>query len=182
MNRLQRAAVLLTLLDALKERGSWCGETHLQKSVYFLQELLGVDLGFPFVLYRHGPYSFELSDEITALRADSLLNVQLRLPYGPSLEPSERAESLLANFERTRRLHQPAIDFVADRLAQHKVIDLERLATALYVTREPGRTRNVEARAARLNELKSHIALDEARRAIEDIDAICSDAEALSRQ
>ena len=38
MNRLQlAAAVLLTLLDALKQRGSWCGETHLQKSVYVLQ-------------------------------------------------------------------------------------------------------------------------------------------------
>src|ERR1700679_4231265 len=89
MNRLQRAAVLLTLLAALKQRGSWCGETHLQKSVYFLQELLGVDLGFPFVLYRHGPYSFEISDDLTALRADLLLNLKLRLPYGPSLEPSE---------------------------------------------------------------------------------------------
>jgi uncharacterized protein YwgA len=180
MNRLQRAAVLLTLLAALKQRGSWCGETHLQKSVYFLQELLGVDLGFPFVLYRHGPYSFELGDEITALRADSLLNVKLGLPYGPSLEPSESAEGLLGNFERTRRLHQPAIDFVADPLAQHKVIDLERLATALYVTLELARTRSVEARAARLNELKPHIALDNARRAIEDIDAICSEAKALS--
>jgi hypothetical protein len=141
---------------------------------------LGVDLGFPFVLYRHGPYSFELSDEITALRADSLLNVQLRLPYGPSLEPSESAAGLLANFERTRLLHQPAIDFVADRLAQHKVIDLERLATALYVTREHDCTRNVDARAARLNELKPHIAVDDATRAIEDVDVIWAEAEALS--
>jgi hypothetical protein len=179
MNRLQRAAVLLTLLAALKQRGSWCGETHLQKSVYFLQELLGVDLGFPFVLYRHGPYSFDLSDEITALRADLLLNVKLRLPYGPSLEPSESAGGLLANFEQTRRLHQPAIDFVADRLAQHKVIDLERLATALYVTREPGRNRDSSARAARLNELKPHIDLGNATHAIEDVDAICSAAKAL---
>ncbi len=75
MNRLQRAVVLLTMLDALKRRGSWCGETHLQKSVYFLVELCAVPLGYSFVLYRHGPYSFELSDEITALRADMLLDL-----------------------------------------------------------------------------------------------------------
>jgi uncharacterized protein YwgA len=180
MKRLQRAAVLLTLLDALKQRGSWCGETHLQKSVYFLQELLRVDLGFPFVLYRHGPYSFELSDEITALRADMLLNVQLRLPYGPSLEPSDTAAALLANFERTRQANQPAIDFVADQLAQYKVVDLERLATALYVTREAGCNGSVQTRAARLNKLKPHIGLDAAARAIEDVKAICSQAEALS--
>ena len=136
MDRLQRAAVLLTLLDALKQRGSWCGETHLQKSVYILQELFGVQLGFTFVLYRHGPYSFDLSDEITALQADMLLTVQPRLPYGPSLAPSESAERLFSNFERTRRLYRPAVEFVADRLAGCKVVDLERLATALYVTRE----------------------------------------------
>ncbi len=69
MNRLQRAAVLLTLLDALKQRGSWCGETHLQKSVYILQELFGVQLGFTFVLYRHGPYSFDLSQAVDRSRS-----------------------------------------------------------------------------------------------------------------
>ena len=68
MNRLQRAAVLLTLLEQLQARGSWCGETHVQKSVYFLQDLLQVPLGFEFVLYKHGPYSFDLNDEITAVQ------------------------------------------------------------------------------------------------------------------
>ena len=69
MERLQRAAVLLSLIEQLKDRGSWCGDTHIQKTTYFLQELLKVPLGFEFILYKHGPYSFDLEDEITALRA-----------------------------------------------------------------------------------------------------------------
>jgi uncharacterized protein YwgA len=181
MNRLQRAAILLTLLDALKQRGSWCGETHLQKSVYFLEELCGVPLGFPFVLYRHGPYSFEFSDEITALLADLLLTLQPRPPYGPTLVLGENAGRLLANFATTRQRYEPHIAFVADHLGSSKVVDLERLATALYVTRESLGDKGIEARAARLHEIKPHIPIEFARRAVDDVDAMIREVAALPR-
>ena len=42
MKRLQKIAILLDLGDAMKYQGSWCGETHYQKTAYFLQELLKV--------------------------------------------------------------------------------------------------------------------------------------------
>jgi uncharacterized protein YwgA len=181
MNRLQRAALLLNLLKALKQRGSWCGETHLQKSVFFLEEMCGVPLGFSFVLYRHGPYSFDLSDEITALLADRLLDLQSKPPYGPTLLAGENAERLLANFATTGRRHEPQITFVADHLGSSKVVELERLATALYVTRQsPGET-SIDARAARLHELKPHIPIEIAERAVSEIDAMFREAEALPR-
>ena len=60
MERLQRAAILTELMDRLRADGSWCGETHVQKATYFLQEVLGVQTGFEYILYKHGPYSFDL--------------------------------------------------------------------------------------------------------------------------
>ena len=42
MNEDQRTAVTLSLMDALHQQGSWCGETHIQKALYFLQELAHV--------------------------------------------------------------------------------------------------------------------------------------------
>ena len=42
MKRLQSNAVLLSLIDNLQAKGSWCGETHVQKATYFIQELFGV--------------------------------------------------------------------------------------------------------------------------------------------
>jgi len=47
MNRMQCDVVILTLLKELKARESWCSETHIQKSFYFLQDLLQVPLGGP---------------------------------------------------------------------------------------------------------------------------------------
>jgi hypothetical protein len=52
-----RQVVLLSLLETMGARGSWCGETHVQKCTYFLQEALDVPLGLSFVLYKHGPFS-----------------------------------------------------------------------------------------------------------------------------
>jgi uncharacterized protein YwgA len=78
----------------LKERDSWCGETHIQKAVYFLQELLQVRLGFEFIMYKHGPYSFELTDELTTLRANRLLRLIPREGYGPSIVVNEESHYL----------------------------------------------------------------------------------------
>lgn len=88
MNRLKKDALLCELADQLRHSGSWCGETHVQKATYFLQELRRVPLEFEFVLYRHGPFSFDLRDELTAMRADGFLDLSERGPYGPSLVPT----------------------------------------------------------------------------------------------
>ena len=74
--------VLLThLIEGLCERGNWCGETHVQKTAFFVQELMGVPMEFRFILYKHGPFSFDLRDELTALRANGLLGLEPR-SYG----------------------------------------------------------------------------------------------------
>ena len=66
MQLLERYAALLKLVRATNEAGSWSGETHIQKSVFFLQEALATELGYGFILYKlykHGPFSFELRDD-----------------------------------------------------------------------------------------------------------------------
>src|ERR1044072_9312259 len=73
MRRREREAVVAALDDKLFECGSWCGETHLQKSLYFLQELLDVPTGFEYTLYKYGPFSSPLRGELGAMRSDGLL-------------------------------------------------------------------------------------------------------------
>ena len=75
MKRSQRAALLTLLNREMLRRGSWCGETHLQKATLFLQDLMGVDSGFEFILYRHGPFSFDLRYELSSMQADNLLEL-----------------------------------------------------------------------------------------------------------
>lgn len=178
MEDARRQAVVLSLIEKLDLYGSWCGETHIQKSLYFLQEMLGVPTGFDFILYKHGPFSFDLRDELNVMRANMIIELHSKpYPYGPSLLPGDAAERLKELYPKTAKVYELQIDYIAMKLADLRVAELERLATALYVTLEEGREKTVQARARRINELKPHVKIDEAKRAVEEVDFLMIEAE-----
>jgi uncharacterized protein YwgA len=180
MDRLQRAAILTELMDQLRANGSWCGETHVQKAVYFLQEVLGVPTGFQYILYMYGPYSFDLTADLTALRADFLMEFNHRSPgYGPGLVPTQTSAELRSRYPKTLAKHAREINFLARVFGTKGVAELEKLATALYVTRENGSSRSLEGRARRLVELKPHVSFEQALDAVRELDRIVGEAEAL---
>lgn len=181
MKPFEQAVVVLRLAEALKARGSWGGETHVQKSVYFLQELLGVPTDFEFILFKHGPFSFDLRSALTMMEAEELIAWEPRRPYGPTLVRGRDADYLDRHFGLVGERHSREIDFVADTLGGKGVRELERLATALFVAREVG---EVSKRAARIVELKPHISLTEALDAVHtvsDLTAIVGARAASSR-
>lgn len=171
MRSLKRSAILLSLARQLIEKGNWCGETHLQKATYILQDLAGVDTGYDFVLYKHGPFSFDLRDEITSFRADSLLELQVQpQPYGPKLIPTQQAKKIEAEFPNTLAKKADRIKFIVEVVGDKGVSELERLATALFITRREMAAMSKEERAARLHEVKPHISKASALEAMEQID------------
>jgi len=173
---LKRRAVVLEMMERMNGYGSWSGETHVQKCLYFLQELVGVPTGFRYILYKHGPFSFDLRDELTAMRADGLVEVYLKSPnYGPSLRPGPRAKDVMDLFPKTVKKYREQTDFVARWLSPKNVSELERLATALYVTREQPSGSSPEKRAKLLNQLKPHVSVEDALSAVRDVDQICEE-------
>ena len=58
----------------------WSGETHLQKATYLACWLVDIPFDFDFILYKHGPFSFELRDELGSMRADRLLDREPQPP------------------------------------------------------------------------------------------------------
>ena len=175
MVRLEQSALIYAVADALRQRGGWAGETHIQKATYVLQHLLKVPVGVKYILYKHGPFSFDLRSIIAEMEAEQFILWEPKpLPYGPSLTPGPESTSLIAvggqigNFARQ-------IEFVADRLARKRVAQVERLATALYVSID--RSVALNDRANRIRELKPHISLQEATESVSEIDDLQSDAE-----
>lgn len=183
MKRLQRAIILVELAERLSASGSWCGETHMQKAVFFLQQLLDVPLGYSFILYKHGPFSFDLRDELTGLRADDVFTLQARpAPYGPRLLPTQLAVDLKSKFKRTRKQYAQQVEFVAHKFGNKRVTELERLGTALFVTAECSQDTSVADRAEMISKLKPHINLDSARQAVGVIDEYSEAAASLLRK
>lgn len=172
----QKKAVISKLVESLQEQGSWCGETHIQKAIYCLQEVTSVPLEFNFILYKHGPFSFDLRDELTAMRAYGFLDIRLNpYPYGPSLCITEMAKALIQDLPKTLQKFNKKINFIAETLAGKGVAELERLATALYVAREEG-LKDIDERASIIHKLKPHVSIAEANAASRDIDMILSHA------
>ncbi len=168
MKPLQRCAIVLSLIEKLLEQGSWCGQTHVQKSTYFLQHLLGVPLEFGFILYKYGPFSFDLSDELTGMVADNMLELKLRPPYGPSFVPGPMSERLKDLFPKTLKKYRERVNFVSAELGRCTATELERLGTALYVVKKHGLSDQdqPERGADSIHRLKPHISMEEARIAV----------------
>lgn len=171
MERLHREAVLLRFIEELDNHGSWCGETHIQKATYFLEELLGVPLGYDFILYKHGPYSFDLSDDLSDMRGKLFLKVLPQPPYGPKLLPGENGHSLSSQFPEISKRYATQLRFIASHLGKKKVVELEQLGTTLYVTTESPKLSS-EKRAEKVVNLKPHIRIKEALRAMQEVDSL----------
>jgi uncharacterized protein YwgA len=173
---LLQQAVLMRLIERMKEAGSWCGETHIQKSMYFLKTLLNVPVEYQFVLYKHGPYSFDLHDELVGMNAYGFIKIESQDPYGPSINITERAQDVIRRFPKTLDELSKPIDFVAKTLGGERVTALERIATALYVTYETDASSSVSERAHKLNELKPHITIEEAKDAVQSVNELIKEA------
>ena len=175
MKQLNRISVVLSLVDSLKNQGSWCGETHIQKSLYFLQELTDVPLGFEFILYKHGPFSFDLRDELSSMQADRMLKLQLQpYPYGPSLATTKASETLRTRFPITLKKYEHQVEFISQQLGGLGVAELERIATALYVTKEKMDV-DPQKRAEKICKLKPHVDIEKAKEAVDRLDKMTDD-------
>jgi len=174
MTAKDKFAVLLDLAAGLRNYGSWAGETHVQKATYILQTLLGVPTGFQFVLYKHGPFSFDLRESLSQMEADRLIELEEQpYPYGPKLAEGKAAPHLRASTQSAQDFRKQ-IAFVSQMLGNAGVADLERIATALFVTLDSAVA--PEDRIQELVELKPHVQPAEAKVAFARLEEIRTSA------
>lgn len=177
MNEHAQRTILVGLVKRLDAKGSWGGETHVQKASYLLSELRNVDFNFDFILYKHGPFSFELHDELSSMCADDLIDrFSVSPQYGPQLLVTPHGAQLEERFEKTMQRYGESLDWITDILGDRGVADLERLATAMWMTRQDPEG-FVRARAEAVINVKPHISLDAATEAVEEIDRLLAQQE-----
>lgn len=165
-------AVVASLVEKMQDRDGWCGETHIQKTAYFLQALVGVPLNYEFIIYKHGPYSFDLHDDLMAMKANRFLKTEARRPYGPSFRVGDLSEVITDRYPKTLGKFDKHIEFVASELGSKGVKELERLGTALFVTNENPSGLGVNERARLVNSRKPHISLNQARIAVNMVEEL----------
>ena len=181
MDSMKKAAVLTRFIEELRKHDSRCGETHIQKASFFLQELMDIPTGFEYILYKHGPFSFDLREELTALRADGFVELEVK-PHGPGIAPvAGQCEYVQDLYPITLGRYEKKIEFVASKLGNKGVVDLEKWGTAYYVYHHHRdmKTASVDERAWKMTELKPHISQEDAYAAVEEVDQVIKEAQSL---
>ena len=136
MDRLWQARLVSDVVEALRENGSWTAESHVQKCIYMVKELFDKEVSFRFVPYKHGPYSFELRDEIGRLLSTRVLVSEPARPYGPRIRTRSDSAHLRRQLERVDHGLSDQIAFVAGKIGAMPASDVGLLATGILVLKE----------------------------------------------
>jgi uncharacterized protein YwgA len=153
-------ALILEVIQELKNHGSWTGKTHIQKAMFLLQEATSTTLPFDFVLYKHGPYSFDVETGIEEMRSYSAIEVRPIAGFGVEVAPGSNVNKLNKMAPLSPEEKRDVL-FVAEFVGNKKVTDLERIATAVWIRRRMHISDTTEV-ADCLHKLKPHVTVLEA--------------------
>jgi len=166
---LDRAGVVLDTLHVMHDAQLVANERSLSRVLLFVQEIGRVPLGYRFVSYKGSAFSFDLSEDLVAMRASGYISLEPRpYPDGPVLAKGPAGPQLAG--------------WTQDSLAEYRdclratialVCDLNEplpvLANALYaVLREHDR----EGRIQRLTHSRPRVEQGEADRALRTVDEL----------
>lgn len=164
----RKHAIILAVIEALHRHGSWTGKTHVQKALSLLRDARTADVPFQFVLYKHGPYSFDIEDELEQMQSYGAIAVEPNpAGYGVVLQSSSGAR-LVSGFATLMEREKQAIEEVCEFVGNRTVGELERLATASWI-RSQEHISDAKQAAERLHTLKPHIPIADAEKAYREI-------------
>lgn len=131
----KKTALLLCIVDGLAQKDTWGSETRIQKLVYFLQNLLDIPLDFEFILYMYSPYSYDLRDKLTSLRADRLLTLETKRYSGARFVTTDLGKKYQEAFPIFLESYKKKFELIINSLGTKPILELEQLAIAFHLTR-----------------------------------------------
>src|SRR5947209_20546127 len=80
------------MIESLRSLGSRAGKTALIKGLFIAEAEGSVEIPFEFFLYKHGPYSTDIEDNIDQMKSYGALKLEPAFDgYGVHLSPAEMA-------------------------------------------------------------------------------------------
>lgn len=172
----KRYALIPELAKRLEGISPQFGKTALQKLVYFLEAIYGVDCGYDFSLYSHGPFDSSLLGDLDLVAhwgCVSVTNATGTLG-GYRIEPTDQVDLLrekavdFLDGERTRE----ALDDLVSTYGGMTARDLELRATTVYVAkglRDEGEVPEKETVCHHVGQIKPRFSAEEIERAVTEL-------------
>lgn len=155
-----RLAIIPALVENSPHRQ--LGRTALMKSMYFLQTLRGVPLGYRFSLYSYGPFDSNVLYDLSV--AESLGAVASKTAfysggYGYEITVGDKANWLKHRAEKFVDKYEKDVRWVMRNFGGLTSSQLELVSTVIYVDREAagsGKKLSMQNLARRVHEIKPH--------------------------
>ena len=138
----ERYALIAELAHRLEGGPSHFGKTKLQKLVFLLQELHGVESGYRFSLYTYGPFGSQIRQDLDIV--DSLEGVKVEMvgtglggyhiaPGNLNAELRERGNDFITDPDVSKSL-----DGLVREFGEYNARELELRSTIIFVYRRAG--------------------------------------------
>ena len=164
----KKQAYILTTIQSLHANQSGTGKTHVQKALSLLADSGKVEVPFNFLLYKHGPYSFDIESELEQMKSYDAVEVSPNANgYGVVLKAGQMSKYALDKAPISSQVKE-AINKVCKFIGSNPVKILERLATASWIYHQE-KIADPIMMAERLHELKPHIKIEDAKSASDTI-------------
>jgi len=176
--RFDKHALILAVIEGLNQHESRTGKTHVQKALFLLDASGLLKAPFNFVLYKHGPYLTDFEIELEQMKSYAALKSDtVEGWYGVRLSPGMNAlfvKRMSPLSEASRR----AVDLVCRFVGRMGVMELEPLATAIWIRTREGVV-DPDDVAARLHQLKPHVSVHKAEEADREARKLLDSAESV---
>jgi hypothetical protein len=157
-------ALILAVVEGLNLRGSWTGKTHVQKALFLMDAAGLLKAPFHFVLYKHGPFTIDFETELEQMKSYAALKSDtVEGWYGVRLSPGTNAP-MVKQVSPLPVATLKAVELICQFVGRKGVVDLEPLSTAVWIRTREG-VADADEVAARLHQLKPHVALPDAENA-----------------
>lgn len=158
------AALVLELIAQSNRNEVWCGESYLQKVSYIAKTALKLPLSMPFLLYKRGPYSFELKALLLELRANRLVMLAPEGHYGPSYAVVDNV--VMKQLRTHVGEHSEVVEPLVKCLSRKSIAELEAFSTAVMFW--ASQHEDADKYADELNELFPSISRPDAAATVEE--------------
>ena len=170
----KRLKFIAYMLKALKGRRSWCSLLHIQKSCYIAQEMLDIDLGYDFVPYKYGPYSFDLQDDVSLALNRFILRAQQRPGYGHSYGLYDDVKEYI---EKNKYDYANQVKFIAEWFKDRPARELEKITSAHMVRYKIKKGAPEEEQEQELKDWKDKLSIDDIKGAFKEVEIKVKEAQ-----
>ena len=156
----KRLAIIPALIEHSPNKR--IGRTALMKSMYFLQILRGVPLGYRFSLYSYGPFDSGVLADLSVAESLGAVNSETVFypgGYGYDISLGDKSKWLKNRADDFVKAYEKDTRWVMQNFGNFTSAQLELLSTIIYVDREAaekGKKVSMQSLARQVHEIKPH--------------------------